>query len=120
MCSFHWETDAPQGTKEASGAPGGQWRVRANERKWIDREGRVFPNDPVHRCLEWAMRAARRGMQLPRHRSEVPGDFARQGAPESRAGPMWPMPLSLYTFQGLYGKVVCFNVVNEFRGVHYR
>jgi hypothetical protein len=81
----------------------------SDERKGIDRESRVLPYEPVHGCLGWPARAARRC------RGQVPGDRVRQRAPESWTGSAWLRPL-----ERLYDKVVCFTVLNQFRGVHHR
>ena len=80
----------------------------SDERKGIDREGRGLPYEPVHGCLDWPARAARRC------RGQVRGDRVRQRAPEAWMGSAWLGQLSLYR------KVVCFDVFTQFRGVHNR
>jgi hypothetical protein len=81
----------------------------SDERKGIDREGRGLPYEPVHGCLDWPARAARRC------RGQVPGDRVRQRAPESWTGSAYLGPL-----ESFYCKVVCFDVFTQFRGVHNR
>ena len=74
-----------------------------------DREGRTLPCEPVHGCLERAMRAARRRVPLTWHRGQVLGHPVRERAPESRTGSACLGPL--------YSKVMCFDVFDTFRGV---
>jgi hypothetical protein len=81
----------------------------SDERKGIDREGRGLPYEPVHGCLDWPARAARRC------RAQVRGDCVRQRAPESWTGSAYLGPL-----ESFYGKVVCFDVFTQCRGVHHR
>ena len=81
----------------------------SDERKGIDREGRGLPYEPVHGCLDWPARAARRC------RGQVRGDRVRQRAPESWTGSAYLGPL-----ESFYGKVVCFDVFTQCRGVHHR
>jgi hypothetical protein len=63
-----------------------------------EREGGILLDEPVHRGLERAARAARaarRRVPLTGHRGQVRGDPVCQGAPESRTGSPCLGPLSL-------------------------
>ena len=81
----------------------------SDERQGIDREKRVLPYEPVHGCLDWPARAARRC------RGQVRGDRVRQRAPESWTSSAWLGPLESFSC-----KVVCFDVCTQFRGVSNR
>ena len=71
--------------------------------------GWILPCEAIHGSLKRAAHTARRC------RGQVRGDLVHQGAPEARTGAAWLTLLSR-----LYGKVVCFDVCNQLRGVHNR
>ena len=83
--------------------------VGTNIQRW------VLSCQLISRCLERPMPVVRRYVLLPRRQGLKVGDLLRQRTPESRIGSAWLMP-----FDRLYRKVVCFNVFNQFRGLHNR
>src|SRR5262245_19607438 len=83
--------------------------------KGIGSEEGIFACQPVHGCLERARGAAHRRVPLTQRRGQVLGDLLCQRAPEAWSGSALLRPLAR-----LYREVMCFHILNQFRGVHHR
>jgi len=112
---------APGARERVPSAPGTRRRVprgqMSDDREGEGSEGWVLPCEPVHGCLERAIRAARRRLPLTWRMGQVRGDPVCERAPESRTG---SAGVGLLYSQSVWGQFVYFDVFDEFRGVKNR